>query len=281
MENKKFDSVIIVSDMDGTFLGLGARVIPENIEAIEYFKENGGRFTFATGRTHHNIRKSLGDPKRVANAPAITVNGACVYDFDRRASVLDVTMDVDKVVELVKYCRENLGDIALRCSTPYGFMTDKITGLIKKDFDSFLSGGDCGIAKEIDLDRWQGETIHKIVFRDEADKLALVREALEPVFSEYFTFVTSSPRFLELNAKGCSKAVGVDYLRRVYSTNEKKATIIAVGDYENDIEMLKAADIAACPENAMENVKSISKIKLCHHDSGAIANLIKILDNQF
>ena len=109
----------------------------------------------------------------------------------------------------------------------------------------------------------------------------MVREALEPVFSEYFTFVTSSPRFLELNAKGCSKAVGVDYLRRAYSTDEKKATIIAVGDYENDIEMLKSADIAACPENAMENVKSISKIKLCHHDSGAIANLIKILDNQF
>ena len=34
MENKKFDSIIIVSDMDGTFLGKGARVIPENIEAV-------------------------------------------------------------------------------------------------------------------------------------------------------------------------------------------------------------------------------------------------------
>ena len=281
MENKKFDSIIIVSDMDGTFLGLGARVIPENIEAIEYFKKNGGKFTFATGRTHHNIRKSLGDPSRVANAPAITVNGACVYDFDRAESVLDVTMDVEKVIELVKYCRENLGDIALRCSTPYGFMTDKITGLIKKDFDSFISGGDCGIAKEIDLDMWQGETIHKIVFRDEADKLILVREALEPLFSEHFTFVTSSPRFLELNAKGCSKAIGVEYLRKAYSTKEKVATIIAVGDYENDIEMLKSADIAACPENAMENVKSISKIQLCNHDKGAIANLINILDNFF
>ena len=281
MKNKKFDGLIIVSDMDGTFLGAGARVIPENIEAIEYFKENGGRFTFATGRTHHNIRKSLGDPSRVANAPAITVNGACVYDFGRAESVLDVTMDSSRVIQLVKYCRENLGDIALRCSTPYGFMTDKITGLIKKDFDSFLSGGDYGIAKEISLDRWQGETIHKIVFRDEADKLILVREALEPLFSEHFTFVTSSPRFLELNAKGCSKAIGVEYLRKAYSTKEKVATIIAVGDYENDIEMLKAADIAACPENAMENVKGISKIQLCHHDSGAIANLIKILDNQF
>lgn len=281
MKNKKFDGLIIVSDMDGTFLGLGARVIPENIQAIEYFKENGGRFTFATGRTHHNIRKSLGDVNKVANAPAITVNGACIYDFCASESVLDVTMDSSRVVQLVKYCREHLGDVALRCSTPYGFMTDKITGLIKKDFDSFLSGGDCGIAKEIDVDKWNREILHKIVFRDEAENLIKVREVLEPLFSEYFTFVTSSPRFLELNAKGCSKAIGVDYLRKAYSTKEKVATIIAVGDYENDIEMLKAADIAACPENAMENVKSISKIKLCHHDDGAIANLIGILDNQF
>ena len=280
MKNKKFDGLIIVSDMDGTFLGLGARVIPENIQAIEYFKENGGRFTFATGRTHHNIRKSLGDVNKVANAPAITVNGACIYDFCASESVLDVTMDSSRVVQLVKYCREHLGDVALRCSTPYGFMTDKITGLIKKDFDSFLSGGDCGIAKEIDVDKWNREILHKIVFRDEAENLIKVREVLEPLFSEYFTFVTSSPRFLELNAKGCSKAIGVDYLRKAYSTKEKVATIIAVGDYENDIEMLKAADIAACPENAMENVKSISKIKLCHHDSGAIANLINVLDNQ-
>ena len=281
MENKKFDSIIIVSDMDGTFLGLGARVIPENIEAIEYFKKNGGKFTFATGRTHHNIRKSLGDPKRVANAPAITVNGACVYDFDRAESVLDVTMDVEKVVELVKYCRENLGDIALRCSTPYGFMTDKITGLIKKDFDSFLSGGDCGIAKEIDLDMWQGETIHKIVFRDEADKLILVREALEPVFSEYFTFVTSSPRFLELNAKGCSKAVGVDYLRRAYSTDEKKATIIAVGDYENDIPMICKADIGYAVANAIPSLKEVAdRITVDVHD-GAIAAVIQDLDKEF
>ena len=280
MENKKFDSIIIVSDMDGTFLGLGARVIPENIEAIEYFKENGGRFTFATGRTHHNIRKSLGDVGKVANAYGITVNGACIYDFSKNQSVHDVRIDVEKARELVRFCRENIGDVALRCSTPYGFLTDKITGLIKKDFDSFIAGGDFGIAKEMPLEKWDNECILKIVFRDEADVLLDLRKRLEEKFWDDFTFATSSPRFLELNAKGCSKAVGVDYLRREYSTDEKKATIIAVGDYENDIEMLKSADIAACPENAMGNVKSISKIKLCHHDSGAIANLIKILDNQ-
>lgn len=277
MDNKKFENIIIVSDMDGTFLGIGARVIPENLEAIEYFKQNGGRFTFATGRTHHNIRKSISDVSRVANAPAITVNGACIYDFEKNAPALEYRLDNKRVIELVSYCRENLGGVALRCSTDYGFMTDKITGLIKKDFDSFLSG-ECGIAKELSIDKWETEIMHKIVFRDEADRLLAVRQVLEPIFSEHFTFVTSSPRFLELNSKGCSKAIGVEYLKKIYSKEGSKAKIYAVGDYENDIEMLKAADVAACPDNAMDSVKNISHIKLCHHDKGAIADLIGILD---
>lgn len=278
MENKKFDGIIIVSDMDGTFLGAGARVVPENLESIEHFKKNGGRFTFATGRTHHNIKKALGEPSRVANAPAITVNGACVYDFALNMPVLEHRMDNERVMQLVAYCREKFGDIALRCSTDYGFLTDKAIGLVKKDFENFIRA-DCGVSKEKDVGLWGNEILHKIVFRDEADKLCTVREALEPIFCKNFTFATSSPRFLELNVKGCSKAVGIEYLRQVYSTDEKRATIIAVGDYENDIEMLKAADIAACPDNAMESVKSICGIKLCHHDMGAIAELIKTLDN--
>jgi len=57
----KFDKVIIVSDIDGTFLGKNGRIVPENIEAIEYFKREGGSFTVATGREHFLVPPSLPD----------------------------------------------------------------------------------------------------------------------------------------------------------------------------------------------------------------------------
>ena len=47
---KKFENYIIVSDIDGTFLGKEGRMVPRNLEAIEYFKSEGGIFTFITGR---------------------------------------------------------------------------------------------------------------------------------------------------------------------------------------------------------------------------------------
>ncbi len=54
-------------------------------------------------------------------------------------------------------------------------------------------------------------------------------------------------------------------------------TTIAVGDQENDLPMLGAADMAACPENATAAVKAACKIHLCHHDEGCIADLIERL----
>ena len=47
---KKFEGILITTDLDGTLLN-DEHIIPkENLDAIEYFKENGGYFTFITGR---------------------------------------------------------------------------------------------------------------------------------------------------------------------------------------------------------------------------------------
>ena len=47
---KKFDGILLISDLDGTLLKGDKSISEENIKAIEYFKSNGGIFTFITGR---------------------------------------------------------------------------------------------------------------------------------------------------------------------------------------------------------------------------------------
>jgi len=41
--------------------------------------------------------------------------------------------------------------------------------------------------------------------------------------------------------------------------------------------MLLAADLAACPSNAIESISEISDIRLCSSDEGAIADLIELI----
>ena len=47
----KFDGVLICTDLDGTLLRNDKSISADNKAAIDYFKAEGGRFTFVTGRT--------------------------------------------------------------------------------------------------------------------------------------------------------------------------------------------------------------------------------------
>ena len=52
-------------------------------------------------------------------------------------------------------------------------------------------------------------------------------------------------------------------------------TLIAVGDYWNDMELLEAADVACCPENAIDEVKAVCAHVLPSHNDDALAALIR------
>ena len=46
---KKFEGMLMCTDLDGTLFQTDKTVSEENKEAIEYFKSEGGYFTFITG----------------------------------------------------------------------------------------------------------------------------------------------------------------------------------------------------------------------------------------
>ena len=270
MTNKKFENIIIVSDMDGTFFGTGAGVVQRNIDAINYFKQNGGKFTFSTGRVHYNITHSGDGVAELCNCPAICANGSCIYDFETGNTLKETCMDTDAVVEVIRFVNSISPTTGARCSTPYGFITHALVGLIQKDVAHF-KGGRVALKP---LDKWDGEKIYKLVFRDEAEPLLRLRQTVAEKFGELFTYASSSPRFFEINANGCSKADGIGFLRTLYP----EAKIYAVGDYENDIEMLKASDVSVCPANAMEYVKKSADMTLCDCNCGVIADLVEIIE---
>ena len=110
------------------------------------------------------------------------------------------------------------------------------------------------------------------------EALLSVRPAVEAAFGDTFEYSVSSPRFFELQRKGCTKATGLRYVAEYLEARLGQPVVtVAVGDQENDLPMLMAADIAACPDNAVEAVKAVCSIHLCHHDEGCIAHLIRQL----
>lgn len=268
----KFKGILIVSDIDGTFLGNGSRVVPENIEAIERFKAQGGLFTIASGRMYLNVKTVVPEPAKLLNAPAIMANGTCLYDFSAEEIIDYAPLDKDLTARALAWVRESFPTVGIRVSTLTGFVTDRLTGFIKKDLAPYPN-----TVRVITDGVWcpRDEVWLKIVFRDEAQVLEDVRDGLEKRFPGAFECDKSSMRYLEIQMSGCNKASMLVKLRKLAEDKlGRKVTVCACGDYENDLAMLGAADISACPENAIDKVKNIADLCLCHCDKGFIAALI-------
>ena len=54
---KKYDGILLCSDLDGTLSNSDGKISNENLEAIDYFCKNGGHFTLCTGRNPEFAKK--------------------------------------------------------------------------------------------------------------------------------------------------------------------------------------------------------------------------------
>ena len=103
----KFDGIAILTDLDGTFLGKGGRMVERNVEAIEYFKAEGGLFSLSTGRMHYSLGKMVFDVDKLVNAPAILCNGTYLYDFEQKRVLAEIVMDGDLAYETMAFVRKS------------------------------------------------------------------------------------------------------------------------------------------------------------------------------
>ena len=90
----KFDGVLLVSDYDATF-AMGQNVPPANLERLEYFQAQGGRFTIATGRSVLTFKQV--QPLIPFNAPVLLANGSIICDF-HRGEILFENIKIPKVL---------------------------------------------------------------------------------------------------------------------------------------------------------------------------------------
>ena len=255
----KFKNIMIVTDLDGTFYNSDHDFHPRNLEAVEYFTKNGGLFTIATGRVPETMTKQLETFKRITNAPAILCNGAFLYDFAEDKRSMMVELDREKATEIVK--------------------------LVKDEYNVFRTracakGGEIPIEELSDLALLRDWT--RVSFDDgSTDTLNLIRQAVETRYKDDFSFMFACPEIFEFQAKEATKGKGLDRLRLLLNEKGQADTslrIYAVGDFENDLELLRHTDVACCPDNAIDLIKEASHIKLCHHNDGAIADLIERIE---
>ena len=273
----RFYNLLILSDLDGTFFGNGASLVPRNLEAVKRFAAQGGLFTFSTGRTHSNLYAAVPHPEEIVNAPMSLGNGACLRDAITHSDITRYLLDGEVGLEAAHYIRKRFPDLGLRISTTDGFMTDPddsiaIHNLRRVAPDSII------LVPEAE---WTADNWYKLVMIGSEERIAEIRPECEAHFRGRLAGDKSGKRLFELHRPDRTKAAMIDNYRELYAREGRDLTVCAVGDYENDRDVLLAADIAVCPANATDEIKAICDLCLCANTEGVIADLVEYFENNY
>ena len=95
-------------------------------------------------------------------------------------------------------------------------------------------------------DTWALDDWYKLLFFDDTPRLSEVSDALLAHFGDRFVPTFSNTWILEVQYPGINKALGLQKLKKQLGGLAER-TVIACGDFDNDIQMLQAADVAVCP----------------------------------
>lgn len=268
-----FDGVAILTDLDGTFLGKDGRMVERNIKAIEHFKAEGGLFSLSTGRMHYGLDKMVLDVDKLLNAPAILCNGTYLYDFEQKKLLSEIVMDGELAYAAVGFVRKTFPSASLRVSFRGGYLMDE------RDVKAVSQIVDyCIDEKKIEpFAAWDKEGWYKVVCTDDETLIPKIREAIDQAFPSCFEFNCSSAHLLEMQMKGVNKASMVEPFRAYYRDRGRELTVYCCGDFENDHEILCAADVAVCPSNAMQGIKDVCDLCLCSNEEGVIADLVEYI----
>ena len=269
----KFENIIIVSDVDGTFLGKDSRMVPENLEAIEYFKKEGGLFTIATGREAYSIPHRIPMIADLCNAPVIACNGAYIWDAQHDRILLEEFLPEPEISRIVDAARTACPDVSLRIACGGIHLTDKDYPILRPVAQRYPGRIHLRPYEEIPHDQW-----HQVTWMGDPAALEQVRRVIKPHFKDCLCSL-GGQTLLEVHALNATKGAMLSRLKSLIG--KENAALWAIGDYENDYLMLTMADRCAMPANGIDKLREIPGIvTVCDHDEGAIAGLIRHIEKE-
>ncbi len=261
-----YERYLLLSDMDGTLIGSNFEISEKNFNAISYFIEHGGNFGVATGRTKYSIRPYIGELK--LNGPCILYNGALVYDFQKDRDIKSEFMEKHMLDEYVDYCLKNFENMTVEIFTPEMMYIvspeENADPAVEREKKVFRYSS---LAEISEMDWYKVilfDTGKNLLEAQAALKAFELEDKLENAFSQDF--------YLELLKKNVSKGMALEGLKKLPRFSQK--TIIAVGDYDNDIGMIKSADVGIAVKNARACVKQAADIITVSNDEDVMQDII-------
>ncbi|MDR1327594.1 MAG: Cof-type HAD-IIB family hydrolase [Heliobacteriaceae bacterium] len=245
MLNKPSTIKMIATDIDGTIMMNNFECTPAVRQCIKELSQNGVKIVLVTGRMHSattKVAEFFG-----LDTPIISFNGGLIREQSGE-TLHQTLLDPAAARKIIDWSLEN--DVHLNL-----YMDDKLYGaeqneaIMRYTCEREIPYNICDF-RTVEL-----KNINKLLainFND-ADKVTQWMHYLQKEFPELY-IVKSMPHFCEIASPETTKYNGVEFLRNYWGL--KKEEVLAIGDQNNDIELLKAGGIAVAMGNATDELKA-------------------------
>lgn len=241
---------MLALDLDGTIVGPDMRVSPAVREAVHQAHEAGVHVILASGRPFEEMRvfaQALG-----IHEPLICYQGAVVQDPSTEEIYLHVGVPLELAHEFVDLARERAWDHCLFLDNR--LYTERVTPRVR--FYAEYSPVGVGLYPVDDLLAILSHEPTKLVVTVDVEQGAAVNDVLQARFSGRLRIMRSFPCFVEATNLAASKGQALALVAKMLHVSQ--AETMAVGDQDNDADMVAWAGLGVAMGNASPAVRSVA-----------------------
>ncbi|MBE6727686.1 MAG: HAD-IIB family hydrolase [Ruminococcaceae bacterium] len=275
---KLFEGCLLACDIDGT-LQVNGEINQRSIEKIKFFVDEGGNFALSTGRTACAVNDVL---EKLLDyiCPSVVGNGTVIYDFknDKLLSEVKIESEALSFVEEFYQRFPSVGIELHSRKTPYLLRTNsEIEAHGLYEHMKYVP---------ITLDSIKKHPINKVLFAYEdfavLEELMIYGKSNTDIVEFKHTTADLGGKkrhYIEMVPCGISKATALKSLCKMLEI--KNGAYFAIGDYYNDLEMIRDSDIGCFTADAPDELKAQADYIAGLGADGAVADFIDYLTEKF
>lgn len=256
---------LIALDVDGTLMTSERTISDSTRSAIQEARQRGILVCISSGRPYvgvEPIAKELG-----LLAPMIAYNGGMIVDSTNDELIYECSVKPEDAKNVIADAQEENTTLVI-------WSQDKLyVNRIDERVDSYKRISDVVPHVIQDYEVLIDQGITKILWIDELDTIAAFRDKYRKKYCKSLNVVRSLPMFLEFVDQGVSKA---EAMKRIGERHDiQREEMIAIGDGDNDLEMLNYAGLGIAMGNAHDEVKEAADAVTASNDEDGVAKAIQ------
>jgi Cof subfamily protein (haloacid dehalogenase superfamily) len=260
------DIKLIVLDIDGTLLNDAHELTSRTETAIKAAMEKGVQIVLATGKTIASARDLI---KRLnLTTPGVYVQGTSIHDASGHVTHQQ-TLSADIARQVITFAEDRGFTVAIYSGKRV--IMRRLTGAEKTLTDHHEPAPEAAGALQNILDETPVNKL--IVFhKDGGQTLPSLRWQINAQINGAVHMVMVVGH-LEILPAGASKGAGVKSVLKDLKVPAEQ--VMAVGDGDNDIEMLQMVGVGVAVENATSKLKEVAKHVVASNDADGVAEAIE------